>query len=345
MTEPPAPTPPDPASPQEVPVAEPLPQPPARSPLLGWLSAIGFVVLAGAIFWVWRYPAPATPDVRVEALAQQLTTLQNRVTQLEQRPSPAPVDLAPLAKRVAALEQRPAAPAATGSSPAPELAPLEARIAKLESDQTVEVQLAARVDALASRDDSLGTSMRAQQADVSRRLDADDARLTTLERNAGQIATLAERASRLGRIQVAQAALEAGQPLGDIPAAPSALSRFATTRPPTLAALRLAFPDAARAARAAAQPASPDKPLLARMWGEAQQLVTVREDGRVIVGDPAADVLERARVALDAGDLATAVAAVASLSGPPAQAISAWLADARALLDARAALAEMAAHV
>ena len=64
----------------------------------------------------------------------------------------------------------------------------------------------------------------------------------------------------------------------------------------------------------------------------------------MLVGDPAAGVLERARTALDAGDLAGAVAAVDSLNGAAAQAMAGWLAQARALLDARAALAEWAAH-
>jgi hypothetical protein len=48
--------------------------------------------------------------------------------------------------------------------------------------------------------------------------------------------------------------------------------------------------------------------------------------------------------ALDAGDLRGAVAAVEKLQGPAAQAMSGWLEQAKALLAARAALAEMAAH-
>ena len=53
-------------------------------------------------------------------------------------------------------------------------------------------------------------------------------------------------------------------------------------------------------------------------------------------------MLARARGSLDAGDLAGAVAAVATLTGPAAQAMADWLAQARALLDARAALAAWA---
>ena len=72
--------------------------------------------------------------------------------------------------------------------------------------------------------------------------------------------------------------------------------------------------------------------------------MTVRQGDRVLVGDSAAGVLARARNALDAGDLAGAVAAVSTLSGPPAAAMAGWRADAQAVLDARAGLAAMAAH-
>jgi len=62
----------------------------------------------------------------------------------------------------------------------------------------------------------------------------------------------------------------------------------------------------------------------------------------VLVGDPAAGVMARARSALDGGDLAGAVAAVGSLSGSAADAMAVWLADAKALLAARAALVNLA---
>ena len=92
-----------------------------------------------------------------------------------------------------------------------------------------------------------------------------------------------------------------------------------------------------------AHPDTEGKPLLTRLWAEAQDLVTIRQGDRVLVGDPAAGVLEHARIALEAGDLAAAVAEVGTLQGAAAQAMAAWLAQARALLDARAALAGWAA--
>ena len=104
------------------------------------------------------------------------------------------------------------------------------------------------------------------------------------------------------------------------------------------------FPAAAQAALAAGRPAPAGKPFLERIWAEAQDLVTIRQGEHVLVGDPAAGVLAHAQTALDAGDLAGAAASVGSLSGPAAHALAGWLDQARGLLAARAALADLAAQ-
>ena len=323
---------------------QPAPRRVSKWDLLPWLAAAGFLVLTAALVWVWLQRvdrAPAVADTGTEA--EQLGALEARVERLEQRPAPQATDLAPLTARVNALEQRPAAtPSASGQ--AANLAPLEARIAALEAKQQADSQLAGRIDALSARAESLEAAQRAGQSDLARRLDADEARLAAIERSTSQIPALADRAGRLARVQAIRLAMDSGQKLGEIAGAPAPLARFANTAPPTEPGLRLAFPQAAREALAAARPASDGKPLLARVWDEAQDLVTVRQGDRVLVGDPAAGVLARARTTLDAGDLPGAVAAVASLSGAPAQAMAGWLAEARALLEARAALAEWAAH-
>jgi hypothetical protein len=330
------------APPPEIP-DEPAPPPEhaAKRDRLPWLVGIGFLILAAAIAGVWLYPLSEPPVTALaDARAQALVALEARLARLEQRPAPTPaagspsVDLGPLTTRIAALEQL----------RVPDLAPLEARVAALEARPTPDSHLAGRVDALSARADAQETAQRAAQSDLARRLDADEARLAAAERNAGQMSALADRAGRVARVQAAQAALNAGQKLGDLPGAPPALARFAAAPPPTEASLRLAFPAAAREALAAARPQSEGQPLLARLWAETQDLVTVRQGDHVLVGDPAAGVLARARAALDAGDLAGAAAAVGALTGPSAQAMAGWLADARSLLDARAALADWAAH-
>jgi hypothetical protein len=330
----------------------PTEPPPSRQAMRRFLPlavAGGFIVLAFAIFWFWPVPVPPPPPAeraagrQVDELARQVEYLEARITRLEQRPQLQAPDLTPLTTRLSALEQRAAAPTPAAAAPsaapaqAPDLAPLAARIAALEARQPADSQLATRIDALES-------SQRAAQSDAGKRLEADEARLATVEKSGGQIAGIAEQTARIARVQAAMLALNSGQKLGDIPGAPAALARFANANPPTEAALRLAFPQAARDALAAARPATEGKPLMARLWAEAQDLVTIRQGDRVLLGDPTAGVLEHARAALEAGDLAGAVTAVASLTGTAAQAMAGWLADARALLDARAALAAWAAH-
>ena len=335
MTEPPALPPPE---PQDEPAAPALVERPAARHPLGWLTAAGFLLLALALVWVWRHPSvPPAPTEQVDALAQQIGTLQARVARLEQRPPPAVPDLGPLTARVAALEQRPPAPApqpvaapdlgpleariaALEQRKPPSLGPLEARIAALEAKQPADSQLTSRIDALEA-------AQRTSQAELARRVDGNEKVM-----------------SRVAQVQAARLALDAGQKLREVPGMPAALARFTSTAPPTEASLRLSFPKAARDALAVARPDTGGRPLLARLWAQAQDLVTIRQGDHVLVGDPDAGALERARAALDAGDLPGAVTEVASLHGPAAQAMSGWLAQARALLDARAALATWAAQ-
>jgi hypothetical protein len=302
-----------------------------------WFYAFGFLVLAGAIGYLWvNTPmqngadgtGPAAPPGEVQALDQQLQSLTARLSRLEQRPAPAD-----LATRVDALEHRPA-----NTEPSA----LAARVAALEQRLSLDPQLADRVDALAGRIDALSGKAQSGEADLDRRVDALEARLTTVAAAAQQVSALNERAGRLARIQAATAALKAGQNLGELPGAPPALSRYAAAAPPTEAGLRLAFPAVARAALAASQPDTAGQPFLDRVWLRAETLVTVRQGDDVVVGDAASGVLAHARTALDAGDLAGAVNTLSALKGKAAQAVSSWLDDAKGLLAARAALTSMA---
>jgi len=105
------------------PAPHPTP-PPAPAPLPGnrparVLTAIGFLLLAGGLLYVWfqqqqtlTQPAGVDP-ARLAALEMQVRSLQQRVSQLEQRPAPSPSpppDLRPLEARMAAAAQQPAAP-------------------------------------------------------------------------------------------------------------------------------------------------------------------------------------------------------------------------------------------
>lgn len=335
MTEPgsPDPTRPAPALPPERARIE---GPPSRRrrDFLPLLYVLGFLVLGGSLFYLYRHPGvPASvmqDAARVDTLQQQLQSIGDRLTQLEQRPAPSPPNLGPLEARIAALEQRPAPPPAATPTPPVDLGPLSSRL-----------------DGVASRLDSAATKQGSDLAALAARLDTMNGRVAAAEKQAaavaGQLGAVADRSQRVTQIQAAATALETGRKLGDIPGAPPALARFANEAPPTEASLRLSFGTAAEAAQRASQPAiMEDKPFATRLWTRAQQSVTVRQGDRVLLGDPIAGVLTHARETLEAGDLAGTVAVLDGLAGPAAQAMAGWTGQARALLEARAALATMA---
>ena len=300
-----------------------------------------------------------------------LKPIEDRIKPLEDQIKPLQEQIKPLQDRLAADEAKLTPDAATHG----DLTTLSARVDAIATRQD---QLAARQqgletgfgnrmdrfdeqlgsvqsqaqpllklpDQLHAMDDRLSTVQSQAQPllKLPDQISTMDQRLGTTEKQAGQVASVADRAARIARIQAAQTALDAGQPLGKIPSAPPALARFAEAAPPTEADLRLSFCAAAKQAELASIPSIEGKPLLDRLWTRAQTLVTLREGDHVIVGDPAAGIIARARQALVAGDLHGAVAALNELNGPAAEAMAPWKGRAQQLLDARAALANLAAN-
>jgi len=333
---------------------------------------LGFVPLAVGLIWLWRSPpqpplSPAADPAEVAALRSQVQGLEQSLSRLEERALAQPADLKPLDNRLTALERRPPVPGdiatrgdlagfatrddLAGLVPRAELGGIASKIDGLagrqdqlaQREQGFETALGNRMDGLESKLAAIEQELTAAKA-LAGQVDQAAKRLDVVESQAGQVAALADKSGRIARIQAAQAALNSGAPLGELPGAPAPLVRFMHDPPPTEAELRLAFPAAAEAAEAASRPSTDGKPFLDRVWTRAQDLVNLREGDRVILGDPASGVIARARHALDAGDLAGAVSALDALSGPPAEAIAAWRARAQSLLDARAALAALATH-
>jgi len=331
------------------------PSPPVGDPARAYASrsalpvlcALGFLLLLAGGIWLWS---------EQQSTAQLLAEQAQRMDALAQQPAPPAIDparLTALDARLKAVEQRTAALAekpAPAPSPAPppgvtaaDLDKLEARIAALEGRKPppppdtagVVAPLAQKLDGVAA---DAAAAKAAAAADATRLGDLDS-RLKQAEQRQ---AVLADRASQAMLVVRAEAALAAGEPIGDIPNAPPALARFAQAKPPTEAALRLSFPAAADAAEGASRPGTEGKSLGERMWLRARALVTVKRGDTVLVGAPAATVLAQAHATLEAGDLAGCVAALDQLDGAAAQAMAGWKAQAQALLDARAVLAQMA---
>ena len=367
---------PDPSIPENAPptsVALPPPpervqvagDPPPRTTLAPLAYVAGFLVLCAALFVLWRYPArspeAAREASRIDTLEQQLHQMTDRVAALEGK-TPPTVDLGPLESRIARLEQRPAPSPApvqpatpTGASPG-DLTALSTRLDTVASQQTrlaadttalngkLEANASASNGKLEASAAALTAKLEASAGELGGKIGALDRRVAAVESQQGQVAGLATRAQLFSRLQTAGLALEQGQRLGDIPGAPPALARYAIAAPPTEAALRLSYPAAADAAHRASQPAIADNQgFFGRAWVRAQQSVTVRQGDRVMLGDPIAGVLAHAQEVLDAGDLGGAVKVLDQLAGPAKAAMADWLAQAHGLIEARAALAEMAA--
>lgn len=307
-------------------------------------------------------------DARIGALEHQappdLKPLDARIGALEQKPPPADTaartGVAAAVARLDSVATRQDALAGRQEGLESSVgAKLDAADAKIADVAKAQAQTAAQVTGLgdklsgqiAALNDKVGTQLAGvtdklggQISGLTEKVQTDDKRLASAEQGLNTLPGLAERATRLTRIQSAQQSLDNGQPVGAIDGAAPALAKFATAKPPTEAQLRLGFPAAASAASAASQPPVADKPFLERAWAKAQTLVTVRQGDHVLVGDPAAGILAHARSALDSGDLQGAADTVGTLGGPAADAMAGWLSQARDLLAARAALAALAAH-
>lgn len=318
----------------------------------------------------------ATLEQRLAALEPQLSPLRERSAELAERTS----QLATLDSRLRALETRPTAadPAARLAPLEQRIPPLEQRIPMLEQrlaalEQRPASADAARLDALSARMDTQSTrlqdlskleadhfaqltaQLQAAASAAAARLQTAQQELTprleALERAQREVVAMEGRMARLAGLDQLRAALAGGQPLGSalarLPDPDPVLARFATTAPPTESALRLGFEEAAAQARAAAEPAQRadgSRPgvvdsALTRLSG----LVTIRRGETVVWGDIAEAEIERARRALEAGDLEAAVAQLDKLPPAARTAMQDWTGQARALLAARAALRRLAA--
>jgi hypothetical protein len=339
----------------------------ARRPILPILCLIGFVILAVAIGYVYERQqqmltaeAPAVQDQSgaVAALRADLNALKARVAGIDgqEKQDAAQWQAASATQTPTAPAPAPApvvAPPAVDTGLAQQVAALSDRLDKIASSQSQQAQsapsaqdmsaLSTHLDSLTKQQSQDSQALRQDMSAVRQQVAAVTTQLQGLTKDTSGLPKLAAQSTHLGQILHAQEALRAGMPLGPIDGAPPALAKFDTVSPPTEAALRLSFSAAAKTADAAGQPLPSDGKFWHRVWLRVQNLVVVRRGDQVLVGDPTAGVLAHAERLLDAGDLPGALGVLSTLSDPARAAMTPWMAQAKSLVDARQALAQMAA--
>jgi uroporphyrinogen-III synthase len=315
----------------------------------GLVAAV--IVLAGALlslpYWpqearsMWRGPAP-TPAAPAAAPAPTIDTAA-----IDAAKRDLTIRLDDLDKRVRAVATT-AAQADRGSTSDPAIAELRGRITGLESRPAVTLDTEKDVAALKGEIAKLQTAM--TEADAKAKADASA--LSSGE----QKALAAARASAvIGIAARLSAALDLGLPfatdlgllsplakddpkLGELVAGLQPLAAAGVAGRTSLAA---SFPAVAKAALA---DDLADDSFGQRLLGKLKGLVSLRRTGADVEGDLAEARLARAEAALNAGDIAKAVALVKSLPPQTARATSAWLVRADAHLAAQRAIDQLAAH-
>ncbi|KCZ91597.1 COG4223 family protein [Hyphomonas johnsonii] len=323
---------------------------------------------------------PAGPGGDVAALTQEIATLKadletaglergkiaRDTTEIESRlqaglqnsaGSSNGEDLRPLVAELDAVSRRLDEAMASGGGAA--IAKLTARLDALEavdtSGQASPQELSRAIAALAERMNAVELGIANLRADVAADDGPDTSNITglieTMRKDEAAVRAKAESSATNADAALALAAIEAASRRGDafesdyrrlrviLPKvqAVRALGVVASTGAPTLAELQQTFKPASVAARKA-EPARERSGLgwLNSVFGDA---VTVsRADGEA---ETAAGTLSRARQALDAGDLAGAVAIVGQLSGAPATAMADWTESANRRITLEAGLEEL----
>ena len=307
---------------------------------LAWViwPLLGGALAAAAGYGVAQYVPNGWPMASVVTLQTQVAELSDQVQALQ-------ADLQKADARLASLETAPAP-----QSDAGQIAALELRLAALESKPMPAGTDSAALDQLRTEVAAIKTNgaavMSAQvQADLDAKAQATEAKLTAIEQSAQAQAAATLTRAALGQIA---AALDSGAPYPSAIAALAGadiavvLTDNATAGLPSLQALQASFPDSARTALEAALRANMGESWSERVGNFLRTQVGVRSLTPRDGPDPDA-ILSRAEAALTAGDVAQALAEIATLPTPAQDALSAWRVRAQLRLDAQAALAALLA--
>jgi uroporphyrinogen-III synthase len=328
-------------------VSEPSQPAPRRSasPIAWMAGAAVLAFLLGLAAWPLLSPAlqPHLPESLRDPSASRVAELEARLAALENRPAPAAPSAAeqvdPLARRIATLE-RELATLAARPQPQPQAASIDPRL----------IERLDRVEAGLARLDELEATLKKGESIDARLAELDEARerASAAGRNSALLAALSQlrEAMRAGRPY--DAALKAAATLarGEDSALAEALAPLqarAAQGLPTAAALSARFEQLAGEAAHHAS-LEPEAGWTDRALHRLSGLVRVRRTGAEPVEEGPEARIARAEARLKGGDLAGAVEAAGGVERRT-EALERWLADARARIEADAALDALQARV
>jgi len=348
--------------------AEPAVAPPPRPVTVkkvGFVPLVlGGVVAAGLGFaagWQGLLPAPGDAETEAAIAAQgaRIDEVAAAVAALPAMPETAPLEeaiaglraeLGPLAERITALEERVTAmeraPANDGTLSANAIAAWQQDIEDLKAAVATQAAQAGEIAALQSQMAAQEAEMARMVAEAAERLDAAQSTVAEIEADATANATATLRRAVLASLQTA---VDAGQPYGNLLGelagtgveVPEGLAAPAAEGVATLAVLTETFPDAARAALAAARAEG-----LADDGGNGvMAFLRSQLDVRSVEpreGDDPDAVLSRAEAALRDARPGDALAEIATLPEPVRAPMADWIAAAETRVTALTALQAMA---
>lgn len=321
------------------------PEPPARRggvvPLvLGGAVAAGLGF--GAAYLGLVAPAADTPEetAQLDAQAEDIAGLEARITDLAE--TPPDVDLS-------AIEAAQADMASQLSDLRDTIGALQDRVGTLEDRPVLTGDAAADTESVIAALDGVQARLAEQEAenqamaeDMRRIAEETQASIAAAEDRAQASLTAARAQVTISRVR---AALAAGVPfagvLADLPEGvevPADLAQAADTGVPRLSQLQARFPAAAREALPVSiRDTAQDTPEGDRFTAFVRSQLGVRSITPRDGTDPDA-ILSRAQAAVSAGDLDTALAEIGTLPQVGQDRMADWVADARARLDAEAAI-------
>lgn len=240
---------------------------------------------------------------------------------------------------------------------------VEALAPRVDALERATAQLQESINALPAEEASNAQQVSQELLDRVSRLESQSANAISLAQQVrsleGSVAVARDTAGKLAATvlavgQLTQAASGSGpfvRPLavvrglgGDDPAmaqAAASLEKYAATGVPTVSMLRSVFPQMANAV-VKATPVVVGEDWSDRVLNQIASLVSVRKTGDAALAGGGVDgTLARAKNALMAGDLQTAVTAIESLPAPSAAPAASWLQQAHARLEVDQALASL----